>query len=128
MTDRIALVNMRFEGRHGVLPEEQDTPQPFEVDAELYLDLRPAGSTDNIAQTADYRQVFDICRDTVEGPSFRLIESVAEAIATRLLTTFGSFGVSEVVVRVRKPAVLLPGSLDGASVEIRRTLADLAPR
>ena len=44
MTDRIALVNMRFQGRHGVLPEEQAVPQPFEVDAELFLDLRAAGA------------------------------------------------------------------------------------
>ncbi len=128
MTDRIALMNMRFEGRHGVLPVEQVEPQSFEVDAELFLDLRPAGSTDDIARTADYRQVFDICREIVEGPSFRLIESVAEAIAVRLLATFASFGVDEVVVRVRKPAVLLPGLLDGASVEIRRSQADLARR
>ncbi len=125
MSDRIALVNMRFEGRHGVLPVEQDLPQPFEVDAELFLDLRAAGGSDDLSLTADYRQVFEICRETVEGPSFRLIEAVAETIAIRLLQTLGSSGVKEVLVRVRKPAVLLPGSLDGASVEIRRTLADL---
>jgi dihydroneopterin aldolase len=117
---------MRFMGAHGVLPEEQRTPQAFEVDAELHLDLRRAGRTDDLEMTADYRLVFDICRETVEGPSFRLIESIAETIATRLLRAFEALAVEGVVVRVRKPDVALPGKLDFSSVEIRRTLADLS--
>jgi dihydroneopterin aldolase len=121
VTDRIALNNMRFQGRHGVLAEEQATPQAFEVDVELALDLAPAGVSDDLSYTVDYREVFAIVRDTIEGPSRRLIESLAETIAARLVTGFAGAGVSEVVVRVRKPNVLLPGALDAASVEITRS-------
>ena len=120
MTDRVALTNMRFDGKHGVLEHEQITAQPFEVDVELVLDLRPAGRSDDLSLTVDYRDVFRICRDAVEGPSFRLIEALAETIAARILAEFAPAGVSEVVVRVRKPKVALPGRLDAASVEIRR--------
>jgi dihydroneopterin aldolase len=120
MTDRIALANMRFEGRHGVLDEERESTQPFEVDVELSLDLAPAGMSDDLRRTVDYREVFAIVRDTIEGPSRRLIESLAETIAARLLTGFAGAGVAQVVVRVRKPKVNLPGSLDAASVEITR--------
>ena len=123
MTDRVALANMRFEGKHGVLDEEQTTAQPFEVDAELMLDLGPAGRSDDLSLTVDYRDVFRICREVVEGPSFRLIEALAETIAARILAEFAPAGVSEVVVRVRKPRLALPGQLDAAVVEIRR-LAD----
>ena len=127
MSDRIALTNMRFEGKHGVLEEERTTAQPFEVDAELILDLRPAGRSDDLSLTVDYRDVFRICREVVEGPSLRLIEAVAETIAARILAEFAAAGVSEVVVRVRKPRVALPGRLDAAMVEIRR-LADSGGR
>ena len=120
MTDRLVLSNMRFEGKHGLLEEEQVTAQPFEVDTELVLDLRPAGRSDDISRTVDYRDVFRICQDAVEGPSFRLIEALAETIAGRLLAEFATVGLSEVVVRVRKPKVALPGRLDAAMVEIRR--------
>jgi dihydroneopterin aldolase len=120
MTDRISLTNMRFEGRHGVPDEERARPQPFEVDVELHLDLRPAGRADDLAQTLDYRQAFEICRDVVEGPSCLLIEALAERIATRLLDAFESTGLSSVVVRVRKPEVPLPGRLDNAAVQIKR--------
>jgi dihydroneopterin aldolase len=122
VTDHIALVNMRFDGRHGVLEEEQIQAQPFEVDVEAYLDLGPAGRTDDLSRTVDYRDVFEICRDVVEGPSCRLLEALAERIAARLLAAFELAGVSEVVVRVRKPRVSLPGPLDHAAVEITRRL------
>jgi dihydroneopterin aldolase len=120
VTDRIALMNMRFEGRHGVLDEERLQAQPFEVDVELSLDLAPAGVSDDLRRTVDYREVFEIVRETIEGPSRQLIESLAETIAARLLANFATVGVAEVLVRVRKPDVNLPGALDAASVEIRR--------
>ena len=120
MTDRISLTNMRFEGTHGVLEDERLVAQPFEVDLELHLDLAPAGRSDDLSKTADYRQAFEICRETIEGPSCRLLETLADKIAAGLLDAFKPVAVSEVVVRVRKPAVMLPGELDHAEVEIRR--------
>jgi dihydroneopterin aldolase len=120
VTDRIVLANMQFEGTHGVLEEEHLSPQPFEVDVELHLDLAPAGQTDDLTRTADYRQAFEICRDTIEGPTCQLIETLAERIAARLLATYEPVGVADVVVRIRKPAVMLPGVLDSAAVEITR--------
>jgi dihydroneopterin aldolase len=120
VTDRIVLTNMLFEGRHGVLDEERAVAQPFEVDVELHLDLRPAGDSDDLAKTIDYRDVFQICGEVIEGPSCRLIETLAERIAARLLAAPAPTALSEVVVRVRKPMVALPGDLDHAAVEVRR--------
>ena len=37
--DRIAILGLRELGVHGVLPEEQTRPQPFEVDVELTVDV-----------------------------------------------------------------------------------------
>jgi dihydroneopterin aldolase len=90
------------------------------VDVELHLDLRPAGVADDLTRTVDYRDIFEICRSVVEGPSRRLIEALAETIAARVLERSAGSGATEVVVRVRKPMVQLPGELDGASVEITR--------
>jgi 7,8-dihydroneopterin aldolase/epimerase/oxygenase len=115
--DRIILSNMVFGGRHGVLPIERTQAQPFEVDVELHLDLRPAGHSDDLTRSVDYRDVFELCRRSVEDRSYQLLETLAEAIAADLLARFT---VEEVVVRVRKPKVALPGKLDYAGVEIRR--------
>lgn len=111
------LRNIRLEGRHGWFDHERETPQPFEVDVELVLDLAPAATADDLARTIDYARVYEVVRRNVEGSSFRLLEALAGAISRDILD---GFPVDEVGIRVRKPAVQLGGPLDYAGVEIRR--------
>ena len=115
---------MRFQGRHGYYDHELLATQPFEVDVELVLDLQPAGVDDDLAQTVDYGAVFEAVRAIVESTSFRLLEALAEAIATSCWPTSTS---TRSTVRVRKPAVQLGGPLDYAGVEIRRRRAEATP-
>jgi len=108
---------MQFQGRHGYYDHEMTTPQPFEVDVELLLNLQPAGLDDDLTKTVDYGEVYNATRQIVESTSFRLLEALAEAITHELLA---DFAINEVGVRIRKPAVKLDGPLDHASVEIWR--------
>jgi 7,8-dihydroneopterin aldolase/epimerase/oxygenase len=124
VTDRIILANMRFEGRHGYFEEERLTPQPFEVDVELVLDLAPAGTTDDLDRSVDYARVYEAVREIVESTTSRLLETIAESIGQAILA---DRRVAEVVIRVRKPAVQLSGPLDYAGVEITRSGAGLDP-
>jgi dihydroneopterin aldolase len=117
MTDQIVLRNIRVEGRHGVLEEEIAAPQPFEVDVELSRDLAQAGTSDDLAMTIDYRIVDEIVRRIVATRTYRLLETIAEAIAAEIAE---SVAVDEILVRVRKPQVRLGGPLDFAGVEIHR--------
>ena len=112
---------MRFDARHGYHEWEHETTQPFEVDVELVLNLQPAGIDDDLELTIDYGRVYGAVRQIVESTSFKLLEALAEAISHELLS---DFAVSEVGVRVRKPAVKLGGPLDHAMVEIRRRRSD----
>ena len=118
MPDRIVLVDMVFQARHGVHPEEKVTAQRFEIDVELETDLQPAGLEDDLARTLDYGRVYETVRTIVESTTFNLIEALAEAIAHELLADFPA--LDEVVVRVRKPQVRLGGPLAHAGVQIRR--------
>lgn len=124
MSDRIVLRDMRFMGRHGVNPEEKVTPQRFEVDVELVLNLQPAGVDDDLAKTVDYGRVYETARQIVESTTFHLIEALAEAIAHEILAEWATEpGLVEVGVRVRKPDVRLGGPLAWAGVEIWRRRA-----
>ena len=71
--DKLTLLGMSFVACHGCLPEEMTTPQPFVVDAVLYLPLKAAGSTDDISLTVDYTQVFALTKKIVTGKSVKLI-------------------------------------------------------
>jgi len=117
VTDWIVLSNIRVDGRHGATDEEQASPQPFEVDVEIALDLQPAGRSDDLDRTVDYRETDAVVREIVGGPSVRLLETLAEQIAERILDDPRA---DEVVIRVRKPQVRLGGPIDWSGVEIRR--------
>jgi 7,8-dihydroneopterin aldolase/epimerase/oxygenase len=117
--DRILLEGMVFHGRHGTLPAERELGQPFVVDVELRLNLRPAGLSDDLAQTVDYGEVHRQAREIVEGEPVNLTETVAERIATAILEDHPL--VEDVRVKVAKPHVRLDDTvLSGSAVEILR--------
>ena len=117
MSDRITLRGMRFMGRHGVNPEEQVTPQPFEVDLILRTDLSKPAASDDLGDTIDYSAAFTLVAGIVEERSFRLIERLAGAIAEAVLA---AFPVDDVEVRVRKPKAPLAGAFDTVEARLRR--------
>jgi dihydroneopterin aldolase len=117
MTDRILLQSMRFLGRHGVSDEERELPQEIEVDLEVEADLRAAGADDDLEKTVNYSPLIRICAAVVEERSFKLLEAIAEAIATEVLAKTSADAVT---VRVRKLAVPVDADLDFAQAEIRR--------
>jgi 7,8-dihydroneopterin aldolase/epimerase/oxygenase len=117
--DRIVLEDMVFHGRHGTLQAEHELGQPFVVSIELRLDLRPAGTSDDLTKTVDYSEVHRMARDIVEGLPVQLTETLAERIAAATLDGYPA--VKAVKVKVAKPHVRLDDTvLAGSAVEILR--------
>jgi 7,8-dihydroneopterin aldolase/epimerase/oxygenase len=117
--DRILLEGMVFHGRHGTLPAERELGQPFIVDVELRLDLRPAGFSDDLTKTVDYGEVHRRVKEIVEGSPVNLVETIAERIAATILEDHSL--VEAVRVKVAKPHVRLGNTnLAGSAVEILR--------
>lgn len=112
----IHLKGMEFYAYHGVLEEEKILGQRFIVD----LDICPskwAAGTDHIDDTVNYAQVYTVVKVCVERERFKLLESLAEEIALRVL---GGFDCSQVRVEVHKPSAPIPGIFSDVSVEILR--------
>ncbi len=84
--DRILLADWRFWGCHGVYPFEWTTPQEFQLDLVLYLQLEPAGRADDLRLTVDYAQIYTQAKQLVEEEHFQLLESLAEELASRVLS------------------------------------------
>lgn len=115
MDDRVILTDLRFSGRHGVGDDERARPQEFAVTIECPTDARRAAAGDDIADALDYRRLRAIAKDVVEGAPRHLLETLAEAIAGRVLQEAGP---SWVRVRVTKVA---PAGWEGAAaIEVRR--------
>jgi dihydroneopterin aldolase len=115
--DRIALEGMVFNGRHGVREAEREQPQEFKVDVKVETDLLAPGRSDSVEDTVDYRRLYAIAKDVIEGESAKLIETLAHRIAQRVLELDK---VAAVSVRIAKrPESMRP--IDAASVRITRT-------
>ncbi|MDG7008281.1 MAG: dihydroneopterin aldolase [Nitrososphaerota archaeon] len=99
MSDRIFLDNLRLKCRIGITEEERREPQEVILDISLIIKLRAAGKDDNIDNTVNYREVMQQISQFVSKREFRLLESLADGIATRALKVFG---VERVIVKVRK--------------------------
>lgn len=116
--DKISLHRMMFYGYHGVFPEERKLGQRFIVDVDLYLDLQPAGRSDDLAQTIHYAEAYEVIRRIAEGEPYKLIEALGEKIAQTLLAAYPK--IVEVTVKITKPQPPFAGDFDGVSVELTR--------
>jgi dihydroneopterin aldolase len=116
--DRITIRAIQALGRHGVLPEEQERAQPFEVDIEIEADLGEAGRLDDLASTVDYGRVIEAVVKVVEQGRYALIEALAAAVATEVLADPRAEAVTVEVRKLRPPVAAAVGS---AGVRIRRT-------
>jgi dihydroneopterin aldolase len=119
--DVIRLKNMVFYGYHGVSESEKSLGGKFEVDLDLYQDLKKAGQSDNLTDTLNYEKIYKTVENCTKRNKYYLIETLAERIAGSILRKYKT---DRVLVRVRKPHAPVKGVLDTVEVEIVRTKAD----
>ena len=115
--DRIELRGLRAVGTHGLLPEEQLRPQPFEVDLDVELDLAAAGASDHLHDTLDYGELATAAARVVTGDRCALLERLAERIAEEVR---GDPRVKSVTVAVRKLRPPVPVDIASAGVRVTR--------
>jgi dihydroneopterin aldolase len=117
--DKIILNKMAFYGYHGVFPEETHLGQRFMVDLTVETNLKKAGETDQLEYSINYGEIYQVCKEIVEGKPYKLVEAVAEKIAGEMLTRFEP--ISQVIVRVIKPDPPIPGHYESVAVEVTRS-------
>jgi dihydroneopterin aldolase len=121
--DRIELRGLRVLGTHGVLPEEQQRAQPFEIDLDLDVDQRRPARSDDLGDTVDYGAVAAAVAAVVAGPHSDLLEHLAARIADAALASAAPHATA-VTVRLRKLRPPVPHQLVSAGVTIHRRRDD----
>ncbi len=117
MDDQIKLQRIQCYGYHGVFPEENRLGQRFFVDVTIFLDIRPASLNDDIQQTINYAEIYQLVSEAVERKCFKLIETLAEYLATEILKRFK---INAVEIELTKPDPPIPGYYNAVSVKIKR--------
>lgn len=121
MMDTIQINGIRAYGYVGYLPEERVLGQWFEVDLTLWVDLDPAGETDNIEDTVDYREAIAVVKELITTSKFHLVEKLIRAIADQVLSIEK---VNQVRVKLSKPAAPIPNFAGKIALEIVRSAAE----
>ena len=117
MSDRIEIRGLRALGVVGVLPEERERAQPFEIDFDVEADLSAAGASDALGDTIDYGALVDTAEKVVTKESWLLLERVAERIAEELLQFERVVAVNVTIRKLRPP---LANDVATSAVSIRR--------
>jgi dihydroneopterin aldolase len=118
VSDRIELRGLRVLALCGVLPEERERAQPFEIDLEVEVDLSSAGRTDDLDDTIDYGRLCADVEAVADKEQFGLLERFAQRVAEVVLA---DPKVDAVTVSIRKLRPPVPQHLDTSGVRIRRT-------
>lgn len=116
--DQIRLTGVRAVGKHGVLDFEHERAQTFVVDATLFLDLAPAGHSDDLHDTVDYGAIAKGIVAIIEGDHVDLIEKLADRIASMILEYPA---VARTQVTVHKPSAPIVVPFDDVSVIVERS-------
>jgi len=97
--DSIRIADLEVFFRIGVPEEERAKPQRLLISIDIERDLRFAGASDDLSKTIDYFAVAQRILKLGEGREWKLIEALAEEIATIVLKEFGAYSA---VVEVKK--------------------------
>ena len=117
--DKIHINDLLTRGIVGVNDWERKDKQDILINITLCADLRPAGQSDNIEDSVNYRTVAKQVIAYVESSSRFTLEALSEDVARLCLSMPG---VTRVRVRIEKPGAVRFARSVG--VEIERETAD----
>ena len=117
----IELEGMEFKAYHGCLEQEKIRGNSFTVDFRGDLDLSDAAASDNLDDTLNYADIYDIVADEMSIPS-ELLENVAGRIVTVIGGRFPQLISFSVRVSKRKPPV--EGSVQWSRVTLHHKRKD----
>ena len=98
----------------GIYDWEREIKQPITVDLDMARDNSRAALTDDIADVLDYKVVCMRVAEFIEKSELKLLEKMAEDIATLVMT---EFMVPWIRVKIGKPAALTGARAVGVIIE-----------
>ena len=105
---------MQFHTLVGILPHEQEFPQPLEMDVTVWLEPVSSGAP---GAGLDYRQLHQAVTGAVEAQRVGFLEELVQRAAGSVMTLPS---VARVRIAARKPHVALPGPLEYAEVVVEQ--------
>jgi dihydroneopterin aldolase len=111
----ISLNRLRFHARHGVLPQERATGGEFIVSVRAKYLFDKALESDNVDDTINYAEIFEIINKEMLTPSC-LLEHLAGRIGRSIFNRMPMIESLDITVEKTNPP--MGADSDGAAVEL----------
>lgn len=111
----ISLNRLRFHARHGVLPQERATGGEFIVSVRAKYLFDKALKSDNVDDTINYAEIFEIINKEMLTPSC-LLEHLAGRIGRSIFNRMPMIESLDITVEKTNPP--MGADSDGAAVEL----------
>ena len=100
----VKLEGMEFYAYHGYYDEEQQVGNKYNVELAISMDFQQAADTDRLQNTVNYESLYRMVEEEMLVSS-RLLEHIAQRIATRILHTFGEVEWAEITLSKYNPPI-----------------------
>jgi len=111
----ISIEGMEFFAYHGCFTEEQIIGTKFNIDLYLTVDTSKAEESDNLHDTVNYQEVFQLVKSEMQVSS-KLLEHVGRRVLEKVKLTFPQ--VEHAKIKIKKLNPPLGGKMDFVSVTI----------
>lgn len=113
----IRVLGAQVYAHHGVGDAEQELGGRYSFDIEIEADISRAAASDNIHDTINYVNAYEIAHDVIVNTKCRLLEALVSRVAESLMEHFPE--ATSVLVRLRKLRAPINGVLDAVELEHR---------
>lgn len=113
-SDIVFVHGLRVDALIGVHAWERELRQMLLIDLDLATDVRAAAARDALGDALDYQAVAQCVSELVRGSSYQLVESLAEALAKRLIE---EFAIPWLRLRITKPGAVPGAAAVGILIE-----------
>lgn len=117
--DKILIKDLELFAYHGVLKEEKKLGQKFLLSLELDLNLRNAGTSDDLNKTVNYAELCEKVEAEFKKEKYDLIETAAEKISEYILINYPT--IKSVKLTLKKPWAPILKPLNYVAVQIERS-------
>jgi dihydroneopterin aldolase len=120
--DRIRIRKLAVFAYHGIFDEEARLGQRFLISVDCGIDLKQAGTHDDIEASVSYAEMAEKLQEIATMERFRTLEGLGERIARDLLRLYPR--MTEIEVTVEKPGAPIPALFETMEIHLRRVRAD----
>lgn len=117
--DKMYIKDLEVYGFHGVNEEEKNMGQKFLISAELYMDLRTPGKSDDLNKTVNYAELCWEIEEVFKNKKYDLIEKTVEEVSKYILLNYDL--IKRVKLMVKKPWAPIGKPVKYVAVEVDRS-------